>query len=332
MGVYILKINKLVVIVLILVLSLTAYWVYREYFADDKAVLQATGTIEATSVDLNAKVNGSIKSISIKEGSVVKSKQLVAELVRNDLAAQKERDALGVIAAEAKLADLVSGARSQEIKEAVANVNIAKSNYDKAVKDLERAETLFTGGAVSQESLDQAKLNADHKKNLLDGSEAKLSLLESGSRSGVISGAQAELDRSKAVLKASEALLEDLKVFSPIDGIVLSKNYETGEYVSMGASLATVADLDDLWIKVYIPTDDLPKIKLGQQVDISVSGSEQIFAGKVSEISSRGEFTPKTIQTKKERTNVVFAVKITVNNHDGVLKPGMPADVIFAGR
>lgn len=325
------KAKKGIAAALILALSLSAYWVYQKYFANADKSLQASGTIEATSVDLTAKVNGSIKALNIKEGDSVKSGQLVAELLRNDLAAQKERDALGVLAAEAKLDDLVSGARAQEIKEAAANVNIARSNYDKAGKDLERAEALFKEGAVAEESLEQARLNAELKKNLLAGSEAKLSLLESGSRSAQITAARAELERSKAILKASEALVNDLQVVSPINGIVLSKNYEPGEYVAMGAALATVADLNNLWIKVYIPTDDLPQVKLGQKVEVAVSGSNHIFSGAVSEIASRGEFTPKNIQTKKERTNVVFAVKITVENRNGILKPGMPADVTFAG-
>ena len=109
---------------------------------------------------------------------------------------------------------------------------------------------------------------------------------------------------------------------------MISKNYEEGEFVTAGATLATLADLDQLWIKVYIPTDELPRIKLGQGVDISVSGYREIFPGVVREISSRGEFTPKSIQTKKERANVVFPVKIDIkSNPDGTLKPGMPADV-----
>ncbi|MCR4400652.1 MAG: HlyD family efflux transporter periplasmic adaptor subunit, partial [Syntrophomonadaceae bacterium] len=89
--------------------------------------------------------------------------------------------------------------------------------------------------------------------------------------------------------------------------------------------------LRDLWIKVYIPTDDLPRVRLGQAVRFSVSGGERDYAGTVVEIANRGEFTPKTIQTKKERTNVVFAVKIRVDEGHGVVKPGMPADVVFDG-
>lgn len=316
-------------LLIITVLALAGYFIYQEYFNDNEASLQASGTIEATSAELSAKVNGTIKSITVKEGDQVKARQLVAELLRNDLVAQKERDALNVQVAKAHLQDLLSGARAQEINEATANVNIARSNFDKASQDVDRTETLFKEGAISQESRDQSRLNAEVKKNQLAAAEAKLNLLESGSRSEVISGARAELERSKAVLKASESLLDDLKIISPLEGTIISKNYEPGEYVSMGSSLATVADLKHLWIKVYIPTDDLPLIKLDQLVDITVSGSSQNFFGMVTEIASKGEFTPKTIQTKKERTNIVFAVKISIENAEGILKPGMPADVSF---
>mgnify|MGYP001006658220 CR=1 FL=1 len=124
-------------------------------------------------------------------------------------------------------------------------------------------------------------------------------------------------------------MLADLKLLAPASGTIISKNYEEGEYVPAGASLATLADLNDLWIKVYIPTDDLPRIRINQQVKVSVSGSDKVYRGRVSRIASRGEYTPKTIQTRKERSNVVFAVKISLINPGSELKPGMPADVTF---
>ncbi|MBC7076256.1 MAG: efflux RND transporter periplasmic adaptor subunit [Syntrophomonadaceae bacterium] len=315
----------------LVLLSLTAgyYLICQEHFLQKNTSIQATGTIEATTVELTAKLSGTIENFSCKEGDKVEKGQLVADLSRSDLAAQKEQAALGVLAAEAKLNDLLAGARSQEIKEAAANADMARLNYEKAVVDLNRAEELFEKGAISQEDLEKAELNAELKKNQLAAAEAKLSLLESGNRPQQIAMAQAEVQQYKAALKASEALLEDLKIISPINGTVISKNYEEGEYVQMGTSLATVADLNNLWIKVYIPTDDLPAIKLGQKAAVTVSGSDKIFSGTVKDIAPKGEFTPKTIQTKKERTNVVFAVEIAVEDSEGTLKPGMPADVVF---
>jgi HlyD family secretion protein len=206
---------------------------------------------------------------------------------------------------------------------------MAKISYDKSTTDLKRKEALFKEGAITQEQLDQASVEADLKQNQLDAAEAKLSMLEAGSRPEVLEGAKAEVEKSKAVLQASQSVLEDLKIYSPISGTVLSRNYEPGEFVQMGTVLATVANLNKLWVKVYIPTDELPAIKLGQKVYFTVSGDNHKYTGTVINIASKGEFTPKTIQTKKERTNVVFAVKIGINNENGVLKPGMPADVVF---
>jgi Multidrug resistance efflux pump len=318
---------------LIIILILAAggtYWAYTRYFAGAASSLQATGTIEATTVDITCKTAGTIKTISFQEGDTVGKDQLLGEITRNDLVAQRERDALAVAEAQDKLNDLVSGARSQEIKAAAANLNISQINLDQANLDWGRVQKLFDGGAASQQQLDNAQANADLKKSQLESAQAALSLLQEGTRPAQINAAADEVERTKAVLRATETLLDDLKVYSPIDGTVLNRNYEPGEYVSAGANLASVADLNRLWITVYIPTDDLPAIKLGQKTHITVSGNSSQYAGTVANIASKGEFTPKTIQTKQERTNVVFAVKITIDdNQNGVLKPGMPADVVF---
>ncbi len=316
-------------ILFILLLSVASIWVYRAYFSQTIEPIQASGIIEATTVDISARAPGTVVSLALQEGQTVSRDQLVAELIRSDLSAQKERDAMGVAAAQAKLDDLQSGARTQELEEARSNVQIASVNLDKAKSDLARAESLFADGAISQESLEQIRINAEQKSHLLEIAHARQESLQAGSRPQQITAAQAELERNKAILKASQNLLADLQLFAPLSGTVLSRNYEVGEFVQMGSSLGTIADLSHMWIKVYIPTDDLPRIKLGQKVYFTVSGDSHRYSGIVSHIASKGEFTPKTIQTPKERTNVVFAVKISIDNQDGTLKIGMPADVVL---
>ena len=140
-----------------------------------------------------------------------------AELSRQICWLRKNGMPFGVLAAQARLDDLVSGARSQEIKEALARVNMAGSTYEQAERELERMQELFAEGAIAEEKLEQSRLNSELRKNELTAAEARLSLLESGSRPGAISAAAAELERSKAVLKSSEALLDDLKMPSPLE-------------------------------------------------------------------------------------------------------------------
>ena len=323
--------KQLIVILSVIVIAALAYWGYEKQSSLRKTPeLTATGTIEATQVDLCSKLAGTLQSITINEGDSVKKNQLIGVIKRNDLVAQKERDALGVLKAQAQLDDLISGAREQEIEDAKIGVQIAQTNYDQAKKDFERSQNLYQQGALSQSEIEKAKTNLTQLQNQVDLANSKLKLLQLGSRPDQIKAARVELERSEAVLKHSAALLEDTKITSPIDGTVLIKNFEQGEFIQAGVPVAVIANLNDMWIKVYISTDDLPKIKLGQKVKFNVSGSTAEYSGVIEEISDRGEFTPKTIQTKQERTNVVFGVKIRINSENGVLKPGMPADVVFA--
>ncbi|MEW6183101.1 MAG: HlyD family efflux transporter periplasmic adaptor subunit [Bacillota bacterium] len=335
--------KRVAMVLVVLLLTAGGYWGYLNYLDRDTSAIEATGTVEAVTVDLSAKIQGTLKSVTVKAGDTVSRGQLVAELSRNDLAAQRERDALAVLKAEAALADLQSGARDPEIQEAAlaldtAGVNCeqASADYEQAATDYARLESLYEAEAIPQSEYEKAANMLENAANRLklaenqvEAARARLNLLESGNRPQQINAARVEVERSKAVLKATEAMLDDLKITSPLDGKVLSHNYEEGEYVTPGAPVITVADLSDMWIKVYIPTDDLPHIRLEQRVTFTVSGETRIFSGKVEEIASKGEFTPKTIQTKQERANIVFGVKIRVEDADGVLKPGMPADVVF---
>ena len=323
------KVKPVLISVLIFTFAFAGFYLYRHYYSSKPVQLEASGTIEATSVDLKAKTSGTIRDLTLKEGDRIAPGQVAAILERNDLLAQKERDAMSVLSAEARLNQLLSGARDEEIKAALASVNLAQANLNQAARDLERTRILYQNGAIAPDQLEQAETGYKVLEETLAIAQTKLDLLNAGSRAEEIDAAAAEVERAKAVLKASEALLEDLKIISPIEGTVASKNYELGEFVSAGSSLLSVANLRDLWIKVYIPTDDLPRIRLQQEVAVTVSGSSQVFPGRVIEIASKGEYTPKSIQTKKERANVVFAVKIAVENIDDILKPGMPADVTF---
>lgn len=320
--------KKKVVALLILVLAAAgSYYGYHRYSDGDSEGIQVSGTIEATEVNLTARLPGTLEFVSVKAGDEVKKGQVVSRIIRSDLLAQKERDALGVQKAEAQLNDLASGAREQEIAEARAAASTARVNYDKANTDYGRAEQLQQGGAISRADFEKAETALQIAKNQLDSAKARLALLESGSRPDQVEAARIELERSRTVLQATQSLLDDTNIASPIDGTVVTRNFEPGEFVSTGAAVVTVADLKDLWIKVYISTDDLPAIKLDQEVSFTASGTPEVFKGTVIEIASRGEFTPKMIQTKQERTNTVYAVKIKIDNSSGVFKPGMPADV-----
>lgn len=326
-GILLKKAARLIIIIMVVLLA--SYYGYRYYNGTKTTSLQATGTIEATTIELNARNSGTIYRLPIEEGQDIKAGQLVAELSREDLLAQQEKAAMTLKFYEAQLKDLQSGARNQEIAEARIGVESARDALDQAETNLSRAQQLNDSGALSSENLEKLQLARDNAARQLDIANSKLSLLQEGSRTQTIAAAAANVESSRAALKAAESVVSDLQVYAPHSGTIISKNFETGEFVPAAATLATLADLSDLWIKVYIPTDDLPRIKLGQKVSITVSGSNKEYRGRIINIASKGEYTPKMIQTQKERANVVFAVKIKLDYKGGELKPGMPADVTF---
>ncbi len=117
--------------------------------------------------------------------------------------------------------------------------------------------------------------------------------------------------------------------FRPVSGVVVERLLQVGELAAPGAPLFTLADLDEVTLKVYVPEADLGKVAVGQAVQVTVDAYDETFTGQVSTIASQAEFTPSNVQTQAERVHMVFAVKIRLANPDHLLKPGMPADAVF---
>jgi len=116
-------------------------------------------------------------------------------------------------------------------------------------------------------------------------------------------------------------------VVSPIDGLVLRKNLEVGETANPGVSILTLMNPREVWVRAYVPEEEIGRIKVGDTARVGVDAYPgRAFSGRVSEISSEAEFTPKNVQTRKERVHLVFRIKVMLDNPEGILKPGMPAD------
>jgi len=202
--------KKIGLIVFFILLVSIAIWLYQYYSYPQADTLKASGTIEATTVDISARISGTLVGLSLQEGQTVKKGQIVGELSRSDLVAQKERDAMAVMVAQANLENLRSGARKQELEQARSNVNIAQINLAKAQQDLDKIKVLAEAGAVSQDKLDEAQNIVEQMKYQLEIAQAQLSLVEAGNRPQTIAAAEAELERNKAILQASQSILDDL--------------------------------------------------------------------------------------------------------------------------
>jgi HlyD family secretion protein len=302
---------------------------YKLYGRSEKGIT-ATGTIEVTKTDITSKVSGYLAELTIKEGDSVKRNQVVAKIDRPDLNAQLLRDEAALAKAKAQLRDLEQGARSQELQEAAASMAGAQSQAVKAKTDFDRYSRLFRDGAISTQQLDASRSAHEVAANSLVAAQSRYNLLLVGNRPETIEAQKLEVDRSEAVLAGSRTQIADTTVSSPLVGRVLSKNYELGEYINAGVAIATIGDLQDCWVKVYVSTEQLGLIRLGQMVKVKIDAyPDKAFKGTIKEISQNAEYTPRQSITQRERANMVFAVKVQIENAEEFMKPGLPADVVF---
>jgi len=160
--------------------------------------------------------------------------------------------------------------------------------------------------------------------------QAKLIELKAGPTPEEIAVAEAQVALAQASLSGLLAQKDKMMLRSPIEGVVASRSASAGEAALPGATLLTVANLDEVKLTIYVPEDELQRVYLGQEVQVQVdSFPGRVFTGTVSYISQQAEFTPKNVQTEKERVNMVFAVKVRLPNPQYLLKPGMPADAVL---
>lgn len=293
----------------------------------ERQSITASGVIEATEVDISPKVSGHVVKLDIKEGAQIKKGDVVALLDQEELNAQLNKALANLSVAAARL-NLLKAAPQQEIvKEAQEGVEQAKANLENAASNLKRMESLLAQNAVPQKSLDDAKTRFETGEAQYNAAKERLKIIQTGARREETEVVQQQLKVAEAEVALIRVKLNDTTVKSPVAGMVMLKLTEEGEFVPTGKPIVTIGKLDSVWLKVYVPESDLGRIRLNQSAKIWVdSFPDKPFQGKVMEISSEAEFTPKHIQTKAERVRLVFGVKIGIENPGLVLKPGMPAD------
>lgn len=214
-------------------------------------------------------------------------------------------------AARQQLELVLAGSRPEQVEAARAEVRQAR----------DRLRLLEAGPRPNQVEAAQAEAEA---------ARDRLALLEAGPRPDQVDAARAQVAEAEAALIQARARLADTRIEAPMDGVVLRRNLEPGATATPGTPMLTLVDLQSLWLRAYIPEAELGRVRLGQRARITVDAfPREPFEGRVSEIGSEAEFTPRNVQTQKERVNLVFRVKIAVVNPDGRLKPGMPADAVI---
>lgn len=246
------------------------------------------------------------------------------------------------------------------LQRALASEDSRKSEYELASSDYRRYEAVYKEGGISRQSLDVWKTRMETAKNRFEEAvamvqsvrerlslvkegprkekisqaraayqqaEAQYRLIKAGPRAESISQAKARVASAEQAVELARQLLANTEIAAPFDGVVLSKSAEPGAYLYPGTPVVTVAEMGRVWLRAYIGETDLGKIKLNQEAVVTTDTYPgKSYQGRVSFISSQAEFTPKAVQTFEERVNLMYRVKIDLQNPDGDLKPGMPAD------
>jgi HlyD family secretion protein len=270
----------------------------------EKEQITGSGNMEATEVLISAKTAGQVLKLFVEEGSEVQEGQVIAIIDTEKVFLQKQQLLAGLD--ELRL----------NIRNAQRVASLANDNLINAKKKYERIKALLAESSATQQQYDDVEtaLKAAETQH----ENARTSLL-------ALDAKEAQL---LAQLELIQSQLRDACIKSPLAGMILEKYVEPGETIRLGGPMVNIADVKKLWIKIYLSEAELGKLKIGGGADLKITSfAERSFPGKISWISSKAEFTPKNVQTKEARADLVYAIKVNIENPEGILKIGMPADI-----
>ena len=298
---------------------------------DADGVLEASGTVEATEAQLGFQSPGRIEQVRVREGDRVRAGDTLAVLDHAELDARRAQAAAQLAAVRALLAEMQSGARSEERVQVREAMRAAGERYDDARRDLERVRRLLDAGALSQEAFDKAKLAFDVASAQREQAQQAAQLVETGPRVERMDAQRAAVQQAEAAVRQVEAALSNAVIRAPFGGVVTVRDREVGETVGAGTPVLTIMNLDDRWVRIYIREDRIGAVRIGQEAQIAADTYPlRRYGGRVAFIASEAEFTPRNVQTAEERVKLVYAVKVRIVTDSAYdLKPGVPADVML---
>jgi HlyD family secretion protein len=280
---------------------------------NDRNLIEASGTIEGTDITVASEVVGKVREVRVQEGSRVQTGDTLVIIDDTDYRLQLRQAEANAAASDAQYRLALEGSRKEDIAQAEAVYKTAEADY-KRMKDLLAAQT------VTQKQYDEAYAR-------YVSAQQTYQKLASGLRKAEIDAARARMDQAVAQADLLRKRVRDCIVLAPTPATVTHRVVEPGEFVTVGAPLLKLTNLDRVTLTIYLNEQQLALVKLGQRAEVRTDGMpHRAIEGTVTYISPTAEFTPKNVQTKEERTKLVFAVKIEVKNTDGILKPGLPAD------
>jgi len=326
------KKKLIVVAVLLLIVTVVGLKVVRPRLLEKEfdGPLKLYGNVDIREVSLGFRVQGRLKTLKLDEGAKVESGQLLALLDSEPLELQLAQAEAGVAAAEAKLKELNNGFRIEEIDQAKAKVAVAEAQLGLAKLDYDRQKQLDDNEVGTRQLLDASRTAYEVARSGLNAAQAKLALLEAGVRTELIEQAQAAFKAKQAQVAQLELSIADCELKSPSKGTIRSRIQEAGAVLPAGAPVFVLALDEQPWVRAYVSESNLGRIEPGMQVKIFTdSRPGEPYQGHVGFISPTAEFTPKSVQTEKLRTDLVYRFRVIVEDADSKLRQGMPVTLQF---
>lgn len=318
-----------VAIVVVVLLGLIAYWLFKRHDQTDAIVLY--GNVDLRQVELPFNDAERIAEVLVEEGTSVKAGQVLARLDSGRLLPRVKQAEARVAAQSEALLKLRNGARPEEIAQARAAVNVAQAQAANARSQFERLRGISDeskGRAVSPQDLEAASTNARMSEAQAENARKGLELTLAGPRQEDIEQARAQVDAAQADLALLQRQVADVELISPTDGVIRNRLMEPGELATPQRPVFSIAITNPKWIRAYLSEADLSRVKIGAPAAVTVdSAAGSPIQGKVGFISSNAEFTPKTVQTEELRTSLVYEVRVFVDDAEDRLRLGMPATV-----
>ena len=302
--------------------------------------LRVSGHVEATEVRLAPDAGGRILTLTVAEGDRLTPGQLILTLDKRDVELAITRARADRSGSDAQLRLLLAGSRPEDIAQAESQVAAARTDVAAASaelaaaeQDLQRFEALLSANSGSRKQRDDAVTRRDVARERVAGTESRvnaaadtLARLRAGARREEVEGARARLAVSDAQIATLEKNLGDTTLLSPVSGIVTQKLVEVGEVIAPRAPALVIVDLDHAWADVFVPEPVVPTLKLGQPATVFTDAGGAGIVGTITYVSPKAEFTPRNVQTADERSKLVYRIRISVDNKEGVLKQGMPVE------
>lgn len=302
--------------------------------------VRASGHVEVTEVRLAPDAGGRVLEMNLEEGTRLSAGDVVLRLDTRDAELALQRAKAELAAADAQRRLLEAGSRAEDVRQAEAQVaaaaselSAARAELESSERDLERFEALLRNNAGSVKQRDDAATRRDVARDRVKGAEERqraaqetLRRLKAGARREEIDAARARQEAAAAQVATIQKSIADATLASPVSGVVTEKLVEIGEVIAPRTPVAVVADIDHAWADVFVPEPIVPRLRLGQTAAVFTDAGGPGLQGQITWISPRAEFTPRNVQTADERSKLVYRVRVTVDNANGVLKQGMPVE------